>query len=282
MSNRIEIDKDDYLFGSESDFMKVLPELCFQNDLSSRSRGEVVTFYCDDPNLLKKFCSLSHGERVAKILPILKSKSTYNLTHGDQKNEETSIKLRQEGNTLMQRNLFDSALAKYTESISIAPVKSACLSLAFANRAAVLKLMGHLQASITDSQRASDYGFPEHLQYKLFTRMAQCFQQLGESELAITNFHKALEHLGKSNLGKDEFDKLAEMMKTAIEKFGEKQQALLSVGHEKKKKAPPPIPKLSYGSNPEVPSASVCIGLRYSEKYGRHFVATRNIKPGML
>lgn len=267
------------LFRSDGEFMQVLSRV--GNEIRCAS-GRI--FNLDDPSLLQNFSSLpTHGDRIAQILPILRAKFNYTLTHGQQKNEETSAQLREKGNDLMKRNNLQMSLLKYTESISVAPAHTSALSLAFANRAAVLKLMGHFADSIFDSLQASELGYPDKLQYKLFTRIAQCYQQLDQPQLAVTNYQKALEYMGKSDLSKEDFDKLAELMKTSIEKCNKPQQSLIPADQVVTRKRPPPnIPKLSYGPNPEIPTASACIGLRYNKKFGRHFVATQDIKPGTV
>ena len=50
----------------------------------------------------------------------------------------SSTELRDAGNKLYQAKKFPQAIAKYTRSAQFAPPKSEALSLAFANRSAVL------------------------------------------------------------------------------------------------------------------------------------------------
>lgn len=219
-------------------------------------------------------CS-SNTNRVAYVLRLLEDEQFPSLKCSNQKNKNLSTEQRENGNVLFHSNDLKDALKKYTESISLAPNNSTCLALAYANRAAVLKLLGYFQDSINDTLRAIEYGYPEETLHKLHVRLGQCFEQLDQHSNAVEHFNKALACIQKSSkMNQEERNELSEKLHNDI-----KCCKSTAPAKPKIKKPVPKLPKVSHSKNPNIPSASTRVTIKLDEK-GPHFVAAEEIQPG--
>lgn len=238
-------------------------------------RQLLLSEYLLNKNLVQKYKRLKTDEkRFAFALDIIVENSEALFdSECVHKVPEYSVQLRGNGNKSFKNGQYYKALQEYTESILYAEDSSGGLALAYANRSAALFKLEKYDDCIKDIDRALELPYPEGFKSKLYKRKGLCLSELGRPE-ADSTFQEALSWLDKMTLSQDEVDK----SKQELEK-------LISV--------PPAAPKPTSQSvqlpvpeiltpNPEVPSASDSIALNYSKERGRHFVATRKIKPGEL
>jgi tetratricopeptide (TPR) repeat protein len=188
-----------------------------------------------------------------------------------EKCEITANNVREKGNEYFNHKKYHKALICYTQSIATAPTKcvSYSLAMAYANRSAVLNMLGLLQACVCDVQRALLHGYPDNLRYKIVLRQAHCYVQLGMREKAVTTMAKAEVMIDKADISTRQRQEL----KSQVTKSQTSSCDFI----------PAPLPPdLSYGINEEISVMSSCVALRYNESRGRHLVATRHIQPGQF
>lgn len=191
----------------------------------------------------------------------------------DQKGSKHSFQLRDDGNKSFMDRQYKSAVQEYTESVIYAADSSVQLALAYANRSAALFKLKKYEDCIKDIDRALNSGYPDKLKTKLLKRKGLCLTRLGSPE-ADSLFQEALLWLDKMTLSKDEMDK----SKCELESFISAPSAVFE----------PPATLVEYpvskilAPNPLNPSVSDAMTIQYSEKFGRHLVATRRIEPGEL
>lgn len=205
----------------------------------------------------------------------------------NQKSEAESVKQREFGNKLVKANAFSSAIAVYTHSIALAPHNSKSLALAFANRGAILKTMGHVKQSIADSLQALSNGYPEHMKHKLFSRLGQCYQQLGKIDEAKEYLSKALQSVISSALTEEDKSQLKKNIEADIQRCTQSLGDLVLEEvdtthgiHGVPRVSPAPPPRLSQGPSQECSCLSKNVAIKYSKDLGRHLVAAVDIKPG--
>ncbi|XP_020298423.1 SET and MYND domain-containing protein 4-like [Pseudomyrmex gracilis] len=200
---------------------------------------------------------------------------------GMPKDAKKSEELRENGNKTFVKGGLDNmtcvdALKLYTKSIAFAPYPSEQLALAYANRSAVLFQLGlHLEC-VLDIDRALAFNYPDNLKAKLYIRKAECLMIL-ESCSTEDTLKEAQHWLEMSQKDANQ----------------EKLRAKLNVLHRKTVQIKPnvqnplreaqikesPLPTIIPQNN-EVPCASDAVAIKYNKRYGRHVVATRNIRPG--
>ncbi|KAF7995874.1 hypothetical protein HCN44_006981 [Aphidius gifuensis] len=83
------------------------------------------------------------------------------------------------------------SIEAYTKSIAFAPVGSSELSLAYANRSAVLFKARLYEDCLLDIERALKAGYPDKLKTKLFLRQSLCFKALKPSSHIETGISMA-------------------------------------------------------------------------------------------
>ncbi|XP_044004251.1 SET and MYND domain-containing protein 4-like [Aphidius gifuensis] len=120
-----------------------------------------------------------------------------------------SIHWRTTGNdeytaTLKNKDYLCKSIEAYTKSIAYAPVGSTELSLAYANRSAVLCKARLYEDCLVDIERALTSGYPDNLKTKLFVRQAWCFKALKpdydiDSSSSIANAMQWLPNLKENN-----------------------------------------------------------------------------------
>ncbi|KAJ8675820.1 hypothetical protein QAD02_011606 [Eretmocerus hayati] len=204
--------------------------------------------------------------RFSKLIPCISMKSS------------NAEELRFQGNDLFNKNGHDTCvhfaiLEKYNQSIAFSPLKSETLALAYGNKSAILEHIRQYKESILSIDRAVKITMSAPLKVKLHCRKAKCMMALG-----LPDFNKNLE-LAKFWLGKifaeekiyKDLTDLINQTKTFIEKFE-------SLKTDEKFAE-------MFGSlttreeEPKVPSA---VEIAYSEEFGKHLIASRDIKPGEI
>ncbi|XP_071438729.1 SET and MYND domain-containing protein 4-like [Hetaerina americana] len=187
--------------------------------------------------------------------------------------ENESVRLRNEGNELFIKGKDAKALNLYSRSALFAP-RNTELSMAYANRSAVLAALKYFRDSVADIERAMELNLPDHLKYKLIKRKGECLCQLGnhsEAQKCYSYSSSLLKSASKlpENKQKEIELKLSASLKECLEHSDVRKP--VDVGIEC-------LPTLS--GNEEVPSASGSVKISYDESLGRHIVATRYIGPG--
>ncbi|XP_044020547.1 uncharacterized protein LOC122860694 [Aphidius gifuensis] len=126
----------------------------------------------------------------------------------EEKTIADSISWRKIGNKKFHQiskreNYLSESIEAYTKSIAFAPIGSSELSLAYANRSAVLFKARLYQDCLLDIERALKSGYPDELKTKLFLRQAFSFKALDpsfniESSNSMTNAMQWLPNLKKN------------------------------------------------------------------------------------
>lgn len=227
-------------------------------------------------------CLNSDSERVKFMLQMIGREKPVEKDR-NQKSDEKACNLREEGNVHAKQNNPETALSLYTQSLAFAPPNSQALPLAFSNRAAMLKSMGHFADSIADTQRALKTGYPENQVYKLYLRQGICYQNLGQDERTVKSFNKTLEAVEKASiLNEEEKEKIKLDIECKLKYLdGELEEEFKDLTCDKSIGVLNfEVPSLGSKVNPEIPTASDSIALKYNKICGRHLVATRDIEPG--
>ncbi|XP_012286362.1 SET and MYND domain-containing protein 4 isoform X2 [Orussus abietinus] len=135
------------------------------------------------------------------------------------------------------------------------------LALAYANRSAVLFRFKKYKESLGDIDRALDLDYPDHLKPKLLLRKGVCLRALGEQDYEKL-FEEAYQLMNRMSIPENmgEMNRLDEVRRQVEEKEY-------------------PVPTIT-SCNPEVPFASDAVAIKYDNIFGRHLVATRDIKAG--
>ncbi|XP_044005655.1 SET and MYND domain-containing protein 4-like [Aphidius gifuensis] len=145
----------------------------------------------------------------------------YNPNHPQvNKTVADSISWRKIGNkeftTAKNEDYISKSIEAYTKSIAHAPVGSSELSLAYANRSAVLFKARLYENCLLDIERSLKAGYPDNLKTKLHIRQALCFKALKpsshiETSISMASAMQWLPNLRKNNPNyniKDEYSKI--------------------------------------------------------------------------
>ncbi|KAF7995871.1 hypothetical protein HCN44_006978 [Aphidius gifuensis] len=89
------------------------------------------------------------------------------------------------------KDYLSKSIEAYTKSIAFAPVGSKELSLAYANRSAVLFKARLYEDCLLDIERSLKAGYPDKLKTKLFLRQSLCFKALKPSSHIESNISMA-------------------------------------------------------------------------------------------
>ncbi|XP_029168935.1 SET and MYND domain-containing protein 4-like [Nylanderia fulva] len=207
-------------------------------------------------------------------------------TTGMPKNAKESEKLREQGNKVFIKGALNNmtcieALKLYTMSVAFAPYPSEQLALAYANRSAVLFQLGLHSECIQDIDRALVLNYPDNLRAKLYVRKTECLMILGSC--SVEDILKEAQHwLDKMSLNDTNKKKLRSKLDTLHCKVAQTEQPVkdnLIRAEVRKSGNEPPLPTIASYNN-EVPCASDAVAIKYNACYGRHVIATRNIRPG--
>ena len=208
----------------------------------------------------------------------------------NRKGELEAEKFRNEGNRLYREKKLEQALLAYNYSILAAPhpgldgeivgSQHEGLSLAFANRSAVLYEMAQYNYALADAERALAYGYPSSKRHRLHERRAKCLQAMGKVKEANAVLEETLTALATLAL-----DEEVTAAKNSISKLKSKcnnkqntSPALLRYQHVFYTGQPHPPPVSQPQS--DLPCLSDAISIQYTPIRGRHLVANRDIKPG--
>ncbi|KAF7990478.1 hypothetical protein HCN44_000283 [Aphidius gifuensis] len=169
--------------------------------------------------------------------------------------------------TAKNKNYLRKSIEAYTKSIAFAPVGSKELSLAYANRSAVLFRASLYEDCLLDIERSLKADYPDKLKTKLYVRQALCFEALKpgshiEKSISMANAMQWLPDLKKYN---QKYDIIKEYSKMINEL--KKPREIIEF-----------IPEIN--DNAIIVGASDAIELKKTNKNDQHIVATRDIKSG--
>ena len=191
------------------------------------------------------------------------------LGSGQGKDREESTTAREEGNRHFQAGRLPQALGCYNRAVVRAPWPGQEAALALGNRSAVLakaKMHSHV---VEDLTLALETGYPAHLAYKAWQRLAVAYEGMGRLRKAREAYNSLLVSFDHSDIPSEKIGKMQREAKLALETLGldtaevQVQDVL-------------PLP----GSHIEVPSLSDKVELRRGEVKGRHLVAKEVVEPG--
>lgn len=191
----------------------------------------------------------------------------------------------------------NDAIQKYTMSLAYSTNKES-MALAFANRSAALYRKKLYRECIIDIDEALSHGYPEEKKKKLKERAEKAINGLRQLSLITDqnmNNLPSKDSSGTTESDKDALikDKNFSLIKEFIENKNDKNS--LNVQQESIEElmmmGPKPIARyiieenelnFAYGPSDDAPAVSKGIRISYSEKYGRHLIATQPFKPGSI
>ncbi|CAK9802764.1 SET and MYND domain-containing protein 4 [Anthophora plagiata] len=213
------------------------------------------------------------------------------------KNEEDSIQYREEGNQHFVMGDDDEAIKSYTMSLAYAN-NNELMSYAYANRSAALYRKHMFKECLIDIDAALNLGYPEEKRKKLKERGVKAIEEIKKrlqlkkddciDEEAFMNICLSEKSNGAPLVVRyrNGNARLSDDTKKNV-KTAEKKDSINGCGEvpEDEEKQPRYLAdegplKLAYGPSKEAPAVSDGVSISFSEKYGRHLVATKEFKPG--
>ncbi|RLU24101.1 hypothetical protein DMN91_004310 [Ooceraea biroi] len=225
-------------------------------------------------------------ERVIFTLNIMLEYDIVPNAIGMPKSAKESEKLREEGNKVFVKGAFNNitcvdALKLYAKAVAFAPYPSEQLALAYANRSAVLFQLGLHTECIQDIDRALALNYPDNLRAKLYIRKTECLIILGNRSVEDV-LEEARHWLDKMSLNDSSREKLRTKVQVLRRKTLQTESSTQNIRVQRRTGSAEneaPLPTIASCNN-EVPCASDAVAIKYDKRYGRHVVATRNIRPG--
>jgi tetratricopeptide (TPR) repeat protein len=265
----------------EMDFENVFNQICSDvgNNVQENSR---LFAQCDSD--LKRVAFVLNLEAVTSQLEELRT-VLKNVTNF--KSSESATAFRNQGNICFQKKTNLSALQYYNKSIIAAPTNHGDeLSLAFANRSAVLMDLKKWMLCLRDIALAFSYHYPTNLHYKLYERQGNCWLKLGNVQQASNSFKLAIKSLQHANLDQGKLNKIALNLEQKLSNLTISSEVICE-GEMTVEKMEQEIwrcrettPKLNREINPKLPCASMSIKMAQSPEKGRHLVANEDLAPG--
>ncbi|XP_053994858.1 SET and MYND domain-containing protein 4-like isoform X2 [Hylaeus anthracinus] len=215
------------------------------------------------------------------------------------KNEEDSIRFREEGNQHFVMGDDNEAIKCYTMSLAYANDKE-LMSYAHANRSAALYRKQMYKQCLIDIDAALNLGYPEEKRKNLKERGAKAVEEIKKKlkiqkddpidtqklmsmclSEKITDQPVTVRYRNGNAESKKEINK-------DVNANGNKQESINGCDEppmSNKEREPRYLAdegslKLAYGPSKESPAASDGVSISFSEKYGRHLRATKEFKPG--
>ncbi|XP_058796445.1 SET and MYND domain-containing protein 4-like [Phymastichus coffea] len=207
------------------------------------------------------------------LMKLIKKTSSFSI----HKSVEISEKARQAGNLLYvqkehTREMHETNLNCFSMSIAFAPTASEELALGYGNRSALLLHLKNFQGSILDIDRALSISKSKSLKVKLLCRKVECLTALNLSE-SSTVFKKAVEYFNKIDEKDIENKSHLHTVLTKTKLVLDSKNVILKYNLNRRLKL-----QISQKQSGDFNSVDV----RNSNKYGRHLIATRHIKPGEI
>ncbi|XP_032683142.1 SET and MYND domain-containing protein 4-like isoform X2 [Odontomachus brunneus] len=217
--------------------------------------------------------------------------------HAVTKNEEDSIRYREEGNQHFVMGDDLEAIECYTLSLAYAD-NDELMAYAHANRSAALYRKQLYKECLIDIDAALCHGYPKEKRSKLKERGDRAIEEINK-QLQTENIEEQVmdepNNVEKSAMKPGSSEYIVDEAKKILEKDqvinGQEEREVMSnesyLYHATKIPSQKPrylqnddFSKLPYGPSKEVPAVSDGVAVSFSERYGRHYVATRDFKPG--
>lgn len=190
------------------------------------------------------------------------------LLREGRKDREGSVVAREEGNKQFQAGNFRESLACYNTAVLSAPWPGEEAAMALGNRAAVLGKMKRHKAVVEDLLVALDSGYPRHLHYKAWQRLAVAYEGLGRTREAREAYTRLMDVLDFSDIPTDRLTKMRKEARLAME--------TLELDNEKQDEEKLPLAS----PHPSMPTLSSKVEVREEEGRGRYLVARDTLDPG--
>jgi len=208
-----------------------------------------------------------------------------------EKDSVVSRQMRDAGNTAFTCGDDQLALHCYNQALLSAPAdpldgQGEDMALALANRSALFIRQKKLEECLKDTTLALKCGYPKHLRYKLLQRHAKCLCDLNRFSEAKEHFKEAITFLAQSKLSKEQKRNVQNELQAALDALHIKDGVESALKHvipepEKNKdsdKVQSTVP--IFDRNPQFPSLSSKVTIKYDSARGRHAVASEDIKCG--
>ncbi|XP_057324275.1 SET and MYND domain-containing protein 4-like [Microplitis mediator] len=187
-------------------------------------------------------------------------------TKDAKKSEE---KVNEADENFLKSSLF-SVIELYTQAVACAPNDSRELAVAYGNRSAALSYAKLYEDSLKDIERALKLDYPDNLRARLFARQVKNLLALN-SKIR----QEVKEALAQTNYWMTQMDETnKKIVQSILNKLNQRNSTAVPYKKWDSSKFLPEVP----ADNHKIPRASSAISLEYSEKYGRHIVATRDVK----
>ncbi|EDO31792.1 predicted protein [Nematostella vectensis] len=198
------------------------------------------------------------------------------------KSSSTAASLRNEGNTYFQKRQLGRALEVYTQSILVAPSTDLkVLSLAYANRSAVLFHMKEYELCLRDIEFAQKMKYPGEMVYKILDRKARSLKALCRIEESKKVFEEAIVSSKTSKLKRKDRESWVKQVEKQISECSNQTENLMkSVTHLEEARSGFSTPVQNYGLHEKFVSISKALDIKYTEEKGRHTIAARDINIG--
>ncbi|KAJ8667050.1 hypothetical protein QAD02_008712 [Eretmocerus hayati] len=236
-----------------------------RDDFGGRGPGALETLFME-----------AEKKRIAKYIGMLQQ--IFNVTNDKRpKRSLESQKLRQRANDIFSKNKHShqehlQVWELYSKSIALAPALSKELSSALYNRSALSYHLKKYPECLQDLNTAEKCDCSEMLRMKIAYKKAECL-------IKIRNL--PTEAIVQTAITEMENISIEEGMKTKmiakLENIRASPTIKANVPDEDRTMK---IDKIDFQE--KVPVASTAVTLKFNEKYGRHVVSTRYIKPGEI
>lgn len=223
--------------------------------------------------------NLSNNTRIKYILLKLSQDESTNIIiypRVDPKNLEVSHRLFIKAFEYFQQNKLQDACEYYTASIAQAPPNSQALALGYDGRSDVLFNAKFIKDCLDDINRSLESGYPDDRKFHLYLKKVKCLQALNpndhfEIKKAIAKAEKWI-----PSTKKDAKIVIQKLMKQKASKQNVKMAPNCYQGNIQNHSP------ILINENPSIPGLSDAVELRYSNEFGRHIVAKRDIEPGEI
>ena len=227
----------------------------------------------------RHFGKLNSQEERAKFIlnhPFISEKFD-NIHLIGRKDNQQSLKAREEGNLMFQSENFPASLVKYSQAVVMASPNSGELSLALANRSAALQRLKLHNAGVKDIEAALQAGYPADKQFKLYERRGQLLQELKQFSQARDCYTKASKLVHMSSLSpakRNKFLKDMELLFTKLKGKSDIAEESLATGKTTGQR----IMELEAHSGYK--SLHRSVEMKVTKEQGRFTVASEDIRAG--
>lgn len=217
--------------------------------------------------------SLDIGNFVMQLFAFLGMKDLRKVQYKKEiktiKNDQQAVFFREAGNHFFRINDdlgLKTSLEYYMRSIAYGIPGSKEVALTYANRSAVLLKLKRFNECLEDIATALQANYPKDLKPKLYVRRAECY-----SKMARDSYIDAKQWLSKVPVN----DPKLQSLKGFLKEYPSSKEKERNIDEENV------IPELKNPSK-KFPCASDAVDVKYSNEFGRHIVATRNIDIGEI